>query len=143
MNKILNFIKKIRPDSAYLVLFVFVMLLFSRLVISILGDGNNEYLAVIILQLLTFGFPAAIRYRLGSLELFGKKKDGISYAKRLRLTLPRPSHAIIMIAAVFALISGCLLFSLTLSGKSSLEGSFSLYDTFISKCIVCGSKKPV
>jgi len=134
MSKISGFIKKLRFDVAYLVLFVFVMLLFSRFVVGMLGESSNEYLAVIILQLITFGFPAAIAYRLGTLDLTGKNKEKrVNYHLKIRLMPPRPAHTVIMIASVFALISGCLLFSLTLSGKSSLEGSFSLYDTFISK----------
>ena len=134
MKKFLDFLKKIKPDSAYLVLFVFVMLLFSRFVISMLGDTANKELAVILLQLLTFGFPAAIAYRLKTLDIFQKEaKINQKYHLKIRLTPPRPIHTVIMLSAILALISGGLLFSIGLSGKSSLEGSFSLYDTFISK----------
>lgn len=107
------------------------MLLFSRGVVHMLSEGTNEYLALVILQLLTFGIPAAVWYRLRELPRF---RDGDRrYVTRLRLTVPRVSHIVIIIAASFALMSGCLLFSVGLSGRSSLEGSFSLYDTFISK----------
>ena len=134
VNKLEKFLKNIRFDASYLVLFVFLMLLFSRYVVSMLGDASNEYLAVIILQLLTFGFPAAITYRLKSIDLFGapsKKRE--PYHRQIRMTAVRPAYAVITVATVFALISGCLLLSINFTGKSSLEGSFSLYDTFISK----------
>jgi len=49
------------------------------------------------------------------------------------MTRPRLSHTVVTVAAIFALISGCLLLSINFSGESSLEGSFSLYDTFVSK----------
>lgn len=134
MSKFANFLKKIRPDVSYLVLFVFAMLLFSRFVMSMLGDSANEYLSVIILQLLAFGFPAAIIYRFKTLDLFGKAKEKAEpYHRKIRMTAIRPAYAVITVAAVFALISGCLLLSINFTGKSSLEGSFSLYDTFVSK----------
>lgn len=112
-------------------LFVYLMLLFSRGVVSMLSEGTNEYLSLVILQLLTFAFPAAIWYRLRGLPRFDDRRG--RYVTRLRLTRPRVSHIVIVLAACFALMSGCLLFSIGFSGESSMQGSFSLYDTFISK----------
>lgn len=126
----MNLLSKIKKYicPACLVLFVYAMLLLSRWVVSMLSESANEYLTVVVLQLLTFGFPAAIWYRFRKLT-----KSGRAVLSRFKLNAPRPAHALIIIAACFALMSGCLLFSLSFAGKSSLEGSFSLYDTFVSK----------
>lgn len=133
MNKLEKTLKGIRFDASYLVLFVFAMLLFSRFVVGMLGDSANEYLTVIILQLLTFGFPAAITYRVKSIGFFGKTDEKEPYHKKIRMTAIRPAYGVIMVASVFVLIAGGLLLSINFTGKSSLEGSFSLYDTFVSK----------
>ena len=109
------------------------MLIFSRFVMRRVGDSDNEYLAVIILQLLTFALPAAIWYRLRLLPGFSEGGALKPTAKRLRLTPPRLSHIGVIVSAVFVLISGCLLLSIGLSQSSSLEGSFSLYDVFVSR----------
>ncbi len=131
MNKLKNYIKNFKLEPALLVVFVFLMLLFSRLVASSLADETNEYLVLIILQLLTFGIPAAIWTRLRDLPRF---RDGNRrFITRLRFTPPKLSHIVIIASACVALMSGCLLLSIGLSGRSSLEGSFSLYDTFVSK----------
>jgi len=118
-------------DPAMLVLFVFIMLLLSKLAVRMLTEAGNQYLALVILHLLTFGLSGAIWCRLRDLPKFrlGEKR----YVTRLRMTRPRLSHTVVTAAAVFALISGCLLLSINFSGESSLEGSFSLYDTFVSK----------
>ncbi len=131
MNKLKNYIKSFTLEPAILVCFVFLMLLFSRLVVAQLADETNEYLVLIILQLLTFGIPAAIWTRLRDLKRF--RDSNRRFATRLRFTVPSLSHIVIIAAACVALMSGCLLFSVGLSGRSSLEGSFSLYDTFVSK----------
>ena len=118
-------------EPAQLVLFVYIMLLVSKFVVFMLSEETNEYLSLVILQLLTFGLPAAIWYRLRTVKSDDAHKRG--YVKRLRITPPKLSHLTVIIAASFALMSGCLLLSINFSGESSLEGSFSLYDTFISK----------
>ena len=131
MTGIINKLKKFRLDPAMLTFFVYIMLLLSRLAMKTISEAGNEYLSLVIFQLLTFGLPAAIWCRLREIDRF--KIDRQRYVSRLRMSRPRLSHAVITAAAVFALISGCLLLSLNFSGESSLEGSFSLYDTFVSK----------
>ena len=106
---------KIRLDPAYLILFCYIMLIFSRFVMRGIGSGENEYLAVIIMQLLTFALPAAIWYRLRLLPGFSEGGALKPTAKRLRLSPPRLSHITIMISSVFVLISGCLLLSIGMS----------------------------
>ena len=129
--KIADKLKKFKLDPAMLALFVFIMLLLSRLAMRTISEAGNEYLSLVIFQLLTFGIPAAIWCRLREIDIF--RLDKHRYVSRLRMTRPRVSHIAITAAAVFALISGCLLLSINFSGESSLEGSFSLYDTFVSK----------
>lgn len=121
-------------EPAMLVLFIYVILLFSRFVISDIESGVNQYLAIVILQLLTFVIPAALWFRLRSTRKFALEPEKrIRYTSRLRLSPPKARHIIIIIAAVFALFAGCLLLSLNFKGESSFEGSFTLYDTFAAK----------
>ena len=125
---------KFSLEPAILVLFIYAMLLFSRFVISGIEAGINQYLAIVVLQLLTFVIPAALWFRLRTTRKFALEPEKrISYVSRLRLTPPKARHIIITVAAVFALFAGCLLLSLNFSGESSLEGSFTLYDTFAAK----------
>ena len=137
--KIKELIKKLKPskfelEPAQLVLFIYIMLLFSRFVIAGIETDTNQYLAAVILQLLTFVIPAALWYRLRTEKRFLlEPQKRIKYIKRLRFSPPRASHAIIIAAAILALIAGCLLFSLNFEGKSSFEGNFTLYDTFAAK----------
>ncbi len=130
---------KLKPESfrlepAQLVLFIYIMLLFSRFVIAKIEVGTNQYLAIVILQLLTFVIPASLWYRIRSTRRFALEPEKrIRYIRRLRFSPPHARHALIIAAAVLALIAGCLLFSINFEGKSSFEGNFTLYDTFAAK----------
>lgn len=129
-------IKEIRLDPAYLVIFCYAMLILSRFIMRGAAEGSNEYLAVVILQLLTFALPAAIWYRLRTLPLFAARESREGkppYLRRLRFNAPRLSHLPAILFTVLTLICGCLLLSIGLSSGSSLEGSFSLYDVFVSR----------
>lgn len=122
-------------DPAYLVIFCYAMLILSRFIMRGVAEGSNEYLAVVILQLLTFALPAAIWYRLRTLPRFAAREAGEGkppYLRRLRFNAPRLSHLPAVFFTVLVLICGCLLLSIGLSSGSSLEGSFSLYDVFVS-----------
>ena len=126
--------KKFNLEPAILVLFIYLMLLFSRFVISGIEVGINQYLAIVILQLLTFVIPAALWFRIRSIKKFALEPEKrIKYTERLRLTPPKVGHILIIFAAILALAAGCLLFSINFKGESSLEGSFTLYDTFAAK----------
>ncbi len=123
---------ELRPSL--LVLFIYIMLLFSRTVVGGLEAGTSQYLAAVILQLLTFVIPAALWYRLRTEKRFLlEPQKRLRYIDRLRLSPPRARHALIIAAAVLALIAGCLLLSIRFDGKSSFEGNFTLYDTFAAK----------
>lgn len=105
-----------------LVLGNFSLLLLSRLIDALLLNRDNEYLIVVLLQILIFIIPGYLFFR------FRSK----GYAKRMRLQPPRPEHIFIIISATGALITGCFLLSV-LMGNLSEGQSFVLYDTFTSK----------
>ncbi len=105
-----------------LVLGNFVLLLLSRLLDVLLLDRDNEYLAVVLLQILIFVIPGYL-----FLRFRGKR-----YAKRLRLRSPGFDHILLIISAAGALITGCFLLSV-LMGTLSAGQSFVLYDTFTSR----------
>ena len=129
MNKMKNR-KPFSLEPSYLVLAVFLILLFSRGVIRALGGDVNEYIVVTVLQILTFALPAAIWGRLRSMPKFA---TGGGYFSKLRIKPPKLKNIAVTISAIFALVSGGLLLSIGFSGGSSLSGSFSLYDIFVSK----------
>ncbi|MBE6599733.1 MAG: CPBP family intramembrane metalloprotease [Ruminococcaceae bacterium] len=127
-------LEKFELRPSLLVLFVYIMLLFSRFLVGGLEAGTSQYLAAVILQLLTFLIPAVLFYRLRTTGRFPlEPQKRIRYIKRLRMTPPSARHALIIAAAVLALIAGCLLFSISFDGGSSFEGNFTLYDTFAAK----------
>jgi hypothetical protein len=91
---------KFSLEPAILVLFIYAMLLFSRFVISGIEAGINQYLAIVVLQLLTFVIPAALWFRLRTTRKFALEPEKrISYVSRLRLTPPKARHIIITVAA--------------------------------------------
>ena len=124
-------------EPAMLVLFIYAMLLFSRGVIGQMDIGtNDQYLATVVLQIITFIVPAVLWYRLRGMKRFAHKDIGLrrgAYLRAMGFTPPKGRHAIIIVATVFALIAGCLLFSINFSGGSSFEGGFTLYDTLSAR----------
>ena len=105
-----------------LVLGNFALLLLSRLIDVLLIDRDNEYLAVVLLQILIFIIPGYLFLRF----------RGKGYAKRLRLRAPKPEHIFLIAGATGALITGGFLLSV-LMGNLSEGQSFVLYDTFTSR----------
>ncbi len=105
-----------------LVLANFVLLLLSRLIDAFLLDRNNEYLAVVLLQILIFIIPGYLFLRF----------RGKGYVGRMRLAPPKPDHIFLVASAAGALVTGCFLLSL-LMGNLSEGQSFVLYDTFTSR----------
>ena len=108
--------------AAWLVLSTYLLLLLSRLLDVAVMSRDNEYLFVVVLELMIFLLPAAVYIRL----------RGLSTAD-LRLRMLRPSHILLILAASAALITGSFLVGIIFGGVGSMQGSFSLYDTFISK----------
>lgn len=107
----------------WLVLSTYTLLLLTRIADVFLLDRGNEKLAVILLELLIFALPAAV-------YLWIKRTLNIT---RLRISVPKTTHMILILSATLGLVSGGLLISIIFGGIDSLQSSFSLYDTFISK----------
>lgn len=109
--------------ALWLVLAIYLLLLAARLLDTALINRDNEYLIVILLEMMVFALPTIIYLRL---------RGSFSPAK-LKLAPPRTSHILLVLSATLALITGGLLLSIIFGGINSLESNFSLYDTFISK----------
>lgn len=105
------------------VFITYVLLLLSRLIEAALLKPENEAIGVVMLQLLIFLLPALVICRL----------RGNAFTARLRLRLPRPSHILLLLSALLALIAGSLLISIQTGGIHTLDHRFSLYDTFVSQ----------
>ena len=105
-----------------LVLGNFSLLLLSRLIDTLLIDRDNEYLVVVLLQILIFIIPGYLFFRF----------RGKGYVRRMRLRAPKPDHIFIVASATGALITGCFLLCV-LMGNLSEGQSFVLYDTFTSR----------
>lgn len=106
-----------------LVLANFVLLLLSRLIDARLLDRDSEYVGVILIQVLIFIIPAILYCKL----------RGESFAERIRLRPPRLSHIPFLLYLLVVMIAGSLLTSIITGGIRSLEGSFTLYDTFVAR----------
>lgn len=112
-------------DNAHclLVLSTYLLLLLSRLIDTALLSRDNEYLGVILLQVLIFLIPGLIYCKL----------RGTTFTERLRLHFPHPSHILLLVAALVALITGGLLLGVISGGIDTLDKGFTLYDTFSAK----------
>ena len=107
----------------WLVAASYLLLMLSRLADASSLTRDNEYLAVVLLQIMIFLVPAAVFCSI----------RGEGYAKRFKLRIAGADRVLSMVASLLVLISGCLLISLAMNGMQSLSGSFTLYETFISK----------
>lgn len=117
--------KRFWIDNAHcaLVLSTYLLLLLSRLLDTAWLSRDNEYLGVVLLQVLIFLVPGLIYCRL----------RGTAFTERLRLVLPRLSHVLLLFSALCALITGGLLISIYTGGMGTLDQGFTLYDTFSAK----------
>lgn len=106
-----------------LVLCTYLFLLLSRLAEVQLLDRTNEYVGVILLQILIFILPAILYCKL----------RGERFTDRIRLSPIRPSHLPLLVAALVMMITGGLLTSILTGGIQSLVGNFTLYNTFVAR----------
>ena len=106
-----------------LVLTTFLMLLFSRGVEAKFLDRGNEYIGVILLQILIFLLPALLYCRL----------RGTRFIDRIRISPIRPSHLPLVLLVLLLMITGGMLTSIITGGIQSLTGKFTLYNTFTSR----------
>ena len=108
---------------AILVASIFVLLVISRLLEPLLATRSNEYVAAILMQLIVFGAPTAVYFKLRGRALKG----------RLRLRVPPPRQLWFTFCMLIIMIMGGLLCGILTGGVSSLTGNFTLYSTFIAR----------
>ena len=106
-----------------LVLCNFILLLVSRLIDARLLDRDSEYVGIILIQVLIFIIPAILYCKL----------RGENFSERIRLRVPRISHLPFLLYMLVVMIAGSLLTSILTGGIRSLEGNFTLYDTFVAR----------
>lgn len=115
--------KSIVLGPTSLVLVTYILLLLSRLIDVTLINRDNEYLSVVLLQMMIFLIPGAIWCRMGTDR----------YLKTLRIKMFEARSTLLIISASALMISGGVLISLLFGGLESLSQNFSLYNTFVSK----------
>ncbi len=115
--------KNIVLQPTALVLTTYILLIFTKIIDVNLINRDNEYMSVVILQMMIFLIPAVLWCRI----------SGERYVRSLRISLPRADSVAIIISAAFVMASGGILISLLFGGLESLSQNFSLYDTFVSK----------
>lgn len=115
----------LKPLHAPLVLVLcnFILLLLSRLIDARLLDRDNEFVGIILIQVLIFIIPAILYCKL----------RGENFAEKIRLRTPRISHILFLLYLLIVMIAGSLLTSILTGGIRSLEGNFTLYDTFVAR----------
>ncbi|MBQ7336821.1 MAG: CPBP family intramembrane metalloprotease [Clostridia bacterium] len=113
---------KFRENNApsLLVLSVFSLLILSRLIDTALLGREQEYLSIILLQLLIFLIPGLLYCKL----------QGSDFSSRIPLRMFRPSHILFLFSALLVMVAGCLLISIHTGGIEGSERGFSLYETF-------------
>jgi hypothetical protein len=115
--------RRIVLHPTVLVLGTYILLLLSKIIDVTLINRDNEYLSVVVLQMMIFLIPAALWCRF----------SGERYVRSLRIAPLKPDSIAVMIAAAVLMISGGVLISMIFGGLESLSQNFSLYNTFISK----------
>lgn len=117
-----DYFKNSAHTAPLLVLAVFALLFAGRLIDTALLTRENEYAAVIVLQLVIFLMPAA----------FYIKALGLDFG-RFRLSFFGPGHLLLMISALLSLASGTILIDYLTAGGESLSQNYDLWGVFISK----------
>ena len=115
--------RRIVLHPTVLVLGTYILLLLSKIIDVTLINRDNEYLSVVVLQMMIFLIPAALWCRF----------SGEKYIRSLRIVPIKADSVAVMIAAAALMISGGVLISMIFGGLESLSQNFSLYNTFISK----------
>lgn len=110
-------------SPSFIVLATYVLLLISKFIDVTLLNRDNEYMSVIILQMMIFLLPAAVWCML----------KGENYIKNLRLSLPRADTFFLIVCASLVMMTGGILLAIVFHGLDGLSSNFSLYGTFISK----------
>ena len=101
----------------------FLLLILSRLIDTHLTDRNNEFVVVILLQVMIFVIPSI---------LYGKLQPD-AFSTRIRMSPIRRRHIWFVLCVSVVMISGGLLLCILTGGIESLTGNFTLYDTFVAR----------
>lgn len=104
------------------VLAVFLLLFLTRFLEGELLTRENEYVAIIVLQLLIFMLPATIYIKLTS-----------GNASEMRLSPFGLGHLLLIISAIVTISTASLLIRYYTAGYSALSENYDLYGVFISK----------
>ncbi len=117
-----DYFKNSANTAPLLVLGIFVLLLVSRFIDTTLLTRENEYVAVIVLQLVIFLLPAA----------FYIKALGLDFG-RFRISAFGPGHLLLLISAIISLTAGTILIEYYTVGGAPLDRNYDLWGVFISK----------
>lgn len=117
-----DYFKNSANTAPLLVLAVFILLFVSRFIDTALMTRENEYVAVIVLQLVIFLLPAA----------FYIKALGLDFG-RFRISIFGPGHLLLLISALISLTAGTILIEHYTVGVAALEQNYDLWGVFISK----------
>ncbi len=118
----MKFFRNSANTAPLLVLSVFVLLFLCRLIDTTMLTRENEYIAVIVLELLVFLVPSAVYIRLFS-KGFGA----------FRIKLFGLGHLLLILSAIVTLTTGTILIDYLVSGHEAFENSYDLWGVFISK----------
>ncbi|MBQ2734332.1 MAG: 5-formyltetrahydrofolate cyclo-ligase [Clostridia bacterium] len=99
---------------------IYGLLLLSRALTPHFTTRDNETLVLILAQLLLFLLPAAVYL----------KRKGKDFLSRLRLRPPRVDHIWFLLFMPIVMITGGMLCEILTGGIASLEGNFTIYDSF-------------
>ena len=110
-------------SPSFLVFVTYLLLLISKFIDLALLNRDNEYMSVIILQMMIFLLPGALWCML----------KGEQYIKNLRISAPKVDSLLLIVSSAVLMMSGGVLIGMIFEGLDSLSNNFSLYDTFISK----------
>ena len=117
--------KTVRPCAAapILALTTFLLLILSRFIDGSLTRRDGEYIAVILLQIFIFVLPAILY-----IQLRGEK-----FPERIRIRPIHPEHLWFCLCMLAVMITSSLLISILTGGIASLNGNFTLYNTFVAR----------
>ncbi len=101
----------------------FLLLLLARPILTASADRDNEALLAILMQLLAISAPATVYVILRRDRLRG----------RLRLNPPRVEHIWFTVCMLAVMIGGGMLLGILTGGIASLEGNFTIYDSFTAR----------
>ena len=108
--------------APFLVIVIFLLLLLTRSVDTVLLTRENEYVITIVLELLIFLVPAA-----AYLKITGRP------VSQIRIRFFGVGHLLLVLSAVIVLACVTLLMEYAAVGYGVLEDNYELYGIFVSK----------